>query len=160
MPVVRIKPILYRPRDLAGRMRREIEAAFGRIDRGFSSDFARTCQTWQHQVAWQKSFVQARDWTFTYGTDDEIYTIVTLGARAHVIRARNAKRLAFQVGYTPKTTPHSLDSVTGGKFGDMAYPAQVLHPGHVARKFEDQVADKYRSVWLEWLQGGIRNAVA
>lgn len=104
------------------------------------ADFGVTTQTWKHKP---KFDIDSKEGARVVGTNDEIYQYVDEGTRAHEIRARNAKRLAFRRGYSAKTSPRSISSRAGGGSGDWAYAKVVRHPGTRAREFADTIAKKW-----------------
>ena len=80
--------------------------------------------------------------------NDAAYVWVTLGTRPHRIDPKRAQRLAFQSGYTAKTTPGSLAASSGGKFGPVVYSMGVFHPGVKARDFHVVAFEEIREFAL------------
>lgn len=102
-------------------------------------DFKRTTSTWTKQPNFVQVVIDGNDLIAAAGTDNRIYGYVTRGTRAHIIRPRRAKMLAFRVGYRAKTTPRTLGSRRGGASGAQVYAQLVLHPGTEARQFEEEI---------------------
>jgi hypothetical protein len=72
------------------------------------------------------------------GSSDAVkaFRFVDEGTRAHVITARNAKSLAFNLNYSARTEPIARANVgTGIATGARVYRQSVNHPGTKARKF-------------------------
>lgn len=93
-------------------------------------------------------------------TSDKPYIYVDQGTKPHVIRAKNAKRLAFQAHYTPKTSPRWIGSRAGGPSGPMVYTPQVNHPGFEGRAFGETVAEKWQKELPIVLQRAIDSEVS
>ena len=74
------------------------------------------------------------------------FIYVELGTRPHLIAAKNAPRLAFQVGFVPKTLPGRLVSGMGGTFGSWVFPTQVNHPGTAPRYINRAIVEIVRPV--------------
>jgi hypothetical protein len=77
-------------------------------------------------------------------TDNEVFGYVDAGTKAHTIRPRRAKTLAFKAVYRAKTKPGKLRSQHGGSSGPMVYSRLSKHPGTKARKIVKLVAEKYQ----------------
>ena len=112
------------------------------------ADFEKTTSTWQHQPTFDVMRQRGggygvRFTELTVGTDDEIYGYVDQGTRRHLIRARNARTLAFAAGGTPKTRPNRLLAQAGAKGSTMVFRKQVMHPGTKARNFSKMIQRKH-----------------
>lgn len=57
------------------------------------------------------------------------------GTKPHTIAARNAPRLIFREGFSPKTLPGVIASYPGGTFGALVGARAVRHPGTKPRRF-------------------------
>lgn len=103
--------------------------------------------SWEHKPKMTvKSKATTKAVTITVSVWDQPYIYVTMGTRAHVIRAKHAPRLVFSSGYSAKTSPNSLAGTSGGQFGDIVYAIQVFHPGSAARNFHVVAVEKMAPV--------------
>lgn len=89
-------------------------------------------------------------------TKDERVCIVSVGAKPHIIKARDGGNLAFQSDYVAKTTPSAIPSRPGGKSGEFVYPQQVKHPGFEPRHTERQIADHVRPGFIRLMLDAVR----
>jgi hypothetical protein len=64
------------------------------------------------------------------------------GTKPHIIRARRAPRLRFQVGYVPSTTPKKFTSRRSRRFGPVRRPVAVRHPGTKARGWTELLSKR------------------
>lgn len=73
------------------------------------------------------------------GSDMQVNKFVWLdkGTKPHVIKAKNAPRLAFQTNFKPKTSPNSLASSSGSKSPPWAFAKQINHPGTKPRNWTE-----------------------
>ena len=87
----------------------------------------------------------------------DIWGYVTKGTRPHIIRAKNARTLAFKWGgkgsYSPKTRPGGKFGGPGTSSGPMIFPKRVKHPGSKAREFEKVIAQKNK----KWFSSTMEN---
>lgn len=93
-------------------------------------------------------------------TSDKPYIFVDQGTKPHVIRAKNAKTLAFQAHYSPKTSPRWIGSRAGGPSGPMVYTPEVHHPGTEPRLLSQTVAEKWQKELPIILQRSVDSAVS
>jgi hypothetical protein len=99
-------------------------------------DMLSTTRTWEHKPRFDITVTRDKgDYIVTAGTDDKIYGWVDAGTKAHVIKAKRSKYLAFSSGYTAKTRVGIIGSREGGAFGETQFREQVRHPGFPGRKF-------------------------
>lgn len=115
-------------------------------------DFEVTQQTWDNKAKF--SITKIKDGSKIFTTSDQ-YRFVNDGTRAHFIRPKNARRLAFQPKYKPKTKPKVIGSRQGGSSGQTVYAMQVRHPGTTAREFDKVIADKWNIELPEQMQRAI-----
>jgi hypothetical protein len=102
-----------------------------------AADLLRPTSTWKTTVkANIKRIVDAR----SIEVDNAIYGYVSGGTRPHIIRAKNAKYLAFGSAFTPKTRPGTLTSGSGSRGPVDTFVTQVHHPGTEARDYDEQAA--------------------
>lgn len=120
-----------------------------------------TSRTWKHRPKFHKTVDVARDLVSTIvETDDNIYRFVDQGTRPHIIRPKNKKILAFQPGFTPKTSPGSLTSGGGGRSGVRVVARVVRHPGSKPREFTAKIQEEmdraapriYEQVINQWVR--------
>lgn len=137
------------------------EAAYRRVSRNVRTsrakaievDFNTTTATWSDSPKANVTLIG--DDTATIVMLDDRYTWTNDGTAAHVIRPRNASLLVFQSSYKSKTTGGFIGSRSGGSFGPTVYARSVQHPGTAARKFDQQIADK----WNRLLPGIIERSL-
>ena len=122
----------------AAKMRRQIEKTLDDLAKRATAEYKKTTETWDGHP----DFTVTKDGNFTriVGTESEVYGYVDHGTRPHPIRARAAPNLAFQVGFTPKTTPNVVGSAGGGSYGNFVYAKEVQHPGTEPRNFSKNIA--------------------
>lgn len=124
-------------------------------------DFESTTQTWKGEKPEMVAVIEQGERgpvLFVGAIDDggkgfDKYGWVENGTRPHRIYAgiytgRSTKRvLSFRTGFSPKTFPRIIGSFNGSKFGPLANPAFVNHPGTQPREFSAAIADKRRSLY-------------
>ena len=104
-------------------------------------------KSWQHQPTFQtRKDIRPDKITMTVfpvGPNSDIYTFVDQGTKPHVIEAKNAPRLVFQTGYSPKTLARPARTVSGGgkATGPVVFAKKVQHPGSEAREFSETIAE-------------------
>lgn len=76
------------------------------------------------------------------GTTNTIWVMLNEGTRAHEIRAKNAKRLAFMAGGSPKSVPNQLQAVPGSTGNTQVFAVVVHHPGTEPRRWDKAAAKK------------------
>lgn len=124
---------------------RSLRNAGNRIATRLMNVLKQPTATWVHKPSMSKKVSsKASGLEITITIDDTPYVILSLGARPHWIRARNAKRLRFDPKTTPKTRPNSLQASAGSKSGEVAFAMQVFHPGITARNFPQLAIDKIK----------------
>lgn len=123
-----------------GKLSRVIENALSAAALGVKADFGVTTQTWKHKPRFT---VVRKTGERVISTDDKIYQYVDMGTRAHVIRARGRKPLAFKTGFRAKSTPGKIGSTGGGASGPSVFARVVRHPGTKARRFSETIAKKW-----------------
>lgn len=116
---------------------------------------AKPTGSWRHKP--KMRVAKGRYWRAA-GTDDRIYRFVSDGTRAHAIRARNAKVLAFGPS-RPKTRPGSLNARGGSRKAASVFVKQVNHPGTKARKFDEAAAKKLQRGLKKQMQDAIAKAL-
>lgn len=66
------------------------------------------------------------------------------GTKPHIIRAKNAPRLAFRTGFTAKTKARVIGSGQSSVSGELTRPLVVNHPGTEAREFTQTIMSATR----------------
>lgn len=112
--------------------------------------------SWKHKP--KMRVAKGRYWRAA-GSDDKIYRFVNDGTKAHVIRAKRGKTLAFGPS-KPKTRPGSLTPRAGGRAKQVkTFAKQVNHPGTKARKFDEAAAKKLQRGLKKQMQDAITRAL-
>lgn len=143
-------------------IRLEVLNALRAEGRDVKKEYEKTTKTWRRKPNFEILVdVTAKDASVLVGTDDKIYGYVDFGTRPHLIRARNAPRLAFQTGFDPKTRPGVIGSGPGRRFGPTVHPVAVMHPGGKARKFSETIQKRRRKKFtrrmIKAIQSGAQN---
>lgn len=86
--------------------------------------------------------------------------IADKGSRPHRIVPRNAKRLAFQSDFTPKTQPGQIDSGPGSRGGAWVFSKGVNHPGTKPRYITQTIYRELDKLAPDVLWKHIREALA
>lgn len=133
-----------------------IENAMEGTAKAIKVDLLVTAQTWTHKPTF--TIERPGDYERVISTGSKIYGYVSEGTRPHIIRPRNAQRLAFQTGYKAKTSPNVIASRPGGKFGPTVYSREVKHPGTQARNFTKAIGKKWGREFPRTLQRAIAAA--
>lgn len=81
----------------------------------------------------------------TVTTEDMRWVWTDRGTKPHIIRPRNAKRLAFPSVFTPKSTPNSLKASSGSSGGPTVYAQEVHHPGTEPRHFTEEIHRQFHA---------------
>jgi hypothetical protein len=144
--------------------RRVIADALGDIEKGVLKDFEETTETWKHQVKFEHGIsITARQARAFVETMDEIYRYVNDGTRPHRIPKTGNANLRFKWGgkgsYRAKTKPGRLGSRPGGPNGPVVHRAWVQHPGTDPRKFDEQLAKRWRGLIPRALNSAMSDAV-
>lgn len=119
-------------------------------------DFEKTAATWLHKPAF---VIKEQPTGFLVGTDDEVWTMLDQGTRAHRIVARRVKRLRFASGFTAKTRPGFVGSQAGGSSGGPVFAQEVNHPGTTARAWSKLIAAKYKAQLSRYISKRIKEAM-
>lgn len=106
--------------------------------------YQKTTRTWHTNVNFT---ITKTKFGRSVGTRSRIFTYVDRGTKAHIIRARNAKTLAFATGGWPKTRPNTLASYNGAVGKTNVFAQEVHHPGTEARDFTPAVNRKMQASW-------------
>lgn len=129
-------------------LRNELEDALDEVKSGVLDDFESTVSTWKTPVGFKGQKVITTSGMAVqvqpYGDGAEIWGYVNDGTRAHIIRPRFARSLAFRSGYSSKTRVGRIKSGAGGSSGATVFAQQVMHPGTEARDFTGLIAEKWK----------------
>lgn len=137
------------------RWRKAIENAGNMSSKAVKVDFMVTAATWTHQPNFEIS--RPNDSTWQVSTDDEIYGYVDSGTRAHIIKPKNKRMLAFKGGSRPKTRPGWIGSNKGSSGGGKSIVRpEVHHPGTTAREFAKAIKKKWDEEWPRQIARAIR----
>lgn len=120
-------------------------------------DFQNTVKTWSNKPEFTKEKGSGMLVDFSVKTEDELYAMLSKGTPAHNIPLSPEKK-AFKIksGFTPKTTPGVLNSVTGGAVGeDFVKRSVIQHPGTIAREFDQAALDKWAKPVVDRLQAAM-----
>lgn len=88
----------------------------------------------------------------------EIYSLVSKGAPAHIIRPVKAKVLRFKPGYRAATTPGQIQSRRAYRSGTEITATVVHHPGFQDRSFDSFIANEYEPTFTSDMQDAMNNA--
>lgn len=139
MPKFSMKSI--KPKTTVGNYKatlKAIEAAKIAETEDVVKDFEKTWKTWRHKprvtVRITKDGAETR-------VNDQVWNWLDQGTKPHVIMPRRAKRLRFQLGFTPKTRVGSLSSGGGGSSGPTVFSRGVNHPGTKARGWSELIQE-------------------
>ncbi len=115
-----------------------IENTLDEVAADIQADFNVTTHTWKHRPAFYiRSFTGKRE----IYTTDAIYSYVSHGTQAHVIRPRNARRLHFfRTGFRAKSRPGYIGANQGAAASsDETFARVVHHPGNAARGYDEAI---------------------
>jgi hypothetical protein len=106
-------------------------------------DLQSTVRTWKTKVSFYVVIHKSGgEYAVIAGTNNLIYLFVDHGTKAHPIKPKRSKYLAFQSGYRAKTRPNIIGSQDGGAFGDTIFSKGVKHPGTKRRNFILRIAKR------------------
>lgn len=110
------------------------------------ADFQATVESWSNKPTFDVNLsLEGNVPSIEITTQDEVYGFVDQGTKAHFVGPVNAKALAFQTGYTPKTSPGVIGSTAGGASGPIAFSKGHMVSGIKPRKFSEKITIKWRS---------------
>ena len=134
----------------------------------FIAEFKKVVEDWEHQVefAARKSVTADKIKITVYptGANKDIWKFVTGGTKPHVIRAKNAKTLAFMWGgpgsYQAHTTaPGGYGGPGTVAGGVMHFPKEVQHPGTKARNFEHSIREQEADWFSAFMEAAWKRAI-
>lgn len=127
--------------------------------KGIRTDLQKTTRTWKHKVLFTIKIDKSGGGEVTVYTDNEIYGYVNYGTKPHIIRPRNAKRLAFYTPFKAKTRVRFLGSGNGLRGKNLVLSQEVHHPGTEAREWDVVIAEKWQPVHAAKMKRRIEQAV-
>lgn len=116
-------------------------------------DFEDCVKTWKDKPVFKGKKATESSASIKMWGDKNTWVWTNLGTDPHIITPKRAKRLAFKVPSSPKTTPNRLGSRRGGRGNTQVFAKQVRHPGTKARNFHIVSAEKRQkdlNQKLEW----------
>lgn len=127
--------------------------AYFRAARDMSKELVRlhlvATQTWKSVVVPKTSFTLSGSGFVVMSTsDNEIFSLLTVGAKPHEIVPVNAPALVFPWGgvgsYIAKSQPGTLAARAGSgrNTGDITYRGIVNHPGFPGREYHELIAEE------------------
>lgn len=164
---VRFRTIRRRRVSYAAEIDSEVKGELTEIGREMAKDMERDTRGWKHQPRFgSRSFARAGKFLATvFVFDDEagkIYNFVDEGTKPHDIPKRpGAKKLRFEVPYSPKTTPmRGGRAARGGArrtiFWDWRRKGPIKHPGTVPREFSKLRADEWRKIMSRRIDAAVK----
>ena len=148
-----------------------VKRAFRRAGRDIKPELIRlhavASATWDQRVVPRVTIrATGGNLRITSKVNDELFSLLTIGARPHKIFPVNAPVLVFPWGgpgsYIPKTSPGKLQSSAGsGRFtGPIVYRMFVNHPGFPGREYHELIAKEILPFARKALVREIRREVA
>lgn len=136
-----IKP--RRPVFKAAESARAVTNAMTAIAKNIKVDYDVTTQTWDNRPTVQIAGSGPSERTITVESD--IYAMLEGGTKAHMIRPRRAKVLAFRSPFRSKTVPNQIMSRPGSTGATEVFSKRgVRHPGTKPRNWSKVIAAKWR----------------
>jgi hypothetical protein len=154
---MKLKVIVSAPKSVidAKKLTRAAEAQLDASAKEASDLLTKPTANWNHKPKMRT--VKGRLWRAA-GTNDKIYRFVNDGTRAHAIRAKGGKMLAFGPS-RPKTRPGSLTPRAGSRKQASTFVKQVNHPGTKPREFDKAAAKKLQRTLKKQMQDAITKAL-
>jgi len=137
--------------------KRAIGNALTGAAKGAKADFGVTTRTWDHHPEFRIS--TPSEFVREVSTDDEIYSMLNEGTKAHDIRPKRARFLVFQTPFRSKTVPNDIRSRKGSKVGTTVRAKVVRHPGTAARNWTKVIKAKWDKQLPVLLQRAIDSTV-
>ena len=146
---------LFDPHGLLAALEAEVDSvASGMID-----DYEEITATWDHTVEFETLKETKDELTVIVATNDEIFGYVNNGTAPHIIEPRPDnphQKLFFEQNYARKTSPRTIGSFSGGKYGPMVVSEGVYHPGNPPFEFDQAVS----AFWQPVLQKRVQAVLA
>lgn len=135
MAFVKVKAII--PKKLPFPKSPQVRAAISEVldirAEAVLKDHQKTAATWRKKPDF--TIRKLNQYARVIGTKDKVWNWLDAGTRAHLIRAKNAKRLSFRVPFRAKTRPNFIGSSGGSTGNTRVFPLVVHHPGTQARNW-------------------------
>lgn len=164
MTRILVRKILPRTQELFNRAKveSELRSALNELKDGMVEDFESTVSTWSNKPSFTGRVILGAS-TFSVnvkasGDGADIWNMLNVGTRAHLIRPRNARSLSFRSGYRAKTRPGRIRSSSGGASGPSVFAQAVQHPGTEAREWTKAIGDKWKPEFKPLMDNAIRRA--
>lgn len=154
---ITIKAILPKRINYTAAIKASLDAMFRRVGHRLRSELLQPTANWKNKPQFQIRLFE--NGVLVY-TEDEHYVWTNNGTNPHQITARNVPRLAFQKNWRASTSPRSLNSGIGMKYGSWRRPYSVMHPGTAARYFTEVVAAMEELRWPQEVQDAISKGSA
>lgn len=159
MPVafVPIKPKAFKSDAFVKEVTREATKAKD----GMHNDYKKGVSSWTTKVDFNAELIvnPSGGVSITVDVDNEIYTFVHDGTKAHTIKPKKpGGKLRFQGTYTAKTTPGIIQSKSGGPSGEFVYRNIVQHPGTKGRNFTKLIMKKWKPFFQRSMKRALENA--
>jgi hypothetical protein len=123
-------------------------------------DFIATTLTWKRRPDF--TITESKD-AVVIGTDNDIWFMLNVGTRPHVIRIKYAKWLRFRWDgfgtFRAKTVPRQFRSNKGYVGKRLNFRKSVRHPGTKAREYTDAAREKYEKLLPVIMQRAIDSAI-
>jgi hypothetical protein len=125
-------------------LQKELRAVVEDTSTDLKAYFEKVTKDWTHKVKFRRkmkvSAVLIEGTVQAVGQHRKIWLYVDQGTKAHIIRAKNGRALAFQLNYDPRTRPGAGNTPpqsggAGKSSGDRVFAKVVRHPGTKARQF-------------------------
>lgn len=141
-------------------LRQEVRNALDRTATFMRQAFQKTTQYWETRVEWEEKVSTAGGMaSASIQTDSELYYLIDVGAREHVITARRFPTLVWRTDYSAKTAPGELYSTPSSRGDDYRRESSVVHPGFKARDFEGQVEELTEPFFTDQIRIALNNFV-
>lgn len=140
MPAQVIKP--KKPVFNAAQSERVIQNTLTAIAKDIKIDFDVTTQSWKHRPTTQ--IASPSPYERTIAPDSDIYAMLDVGTKPHMIRPKRGKVLRFMSPFRSKTLPNQIMSRAGSVGSNEVFSRGVRHPGTKPRNWSKVIAAKWR----------------
>jgi hypothetical protein len=147
--VILPKSSVFKPRETE----RAIQNALTASAKAIKVDLALPAATWSHKP--KITISTPSQYTREIAVEDEVYAMLDEGTKAHQIKPRRGKVLAFLTPFRPKTIPNQLRSNKGSKGNVTVFSKGVRHPGTKARNWLQVAKKKWDKEFPTTLQRAI-----
>lgn len=143
MPQLKLTAITPKHLPSTAEYMRAIENTIDQTGNLILRDLQSTVRTWKTKVSFYVVIHKSGgEYAVIAGTNNLIYLFVDHGTKAHPIKPKRSKYLAFQSGYRAKTRVGIIGSNEGGAFGETQFAQSVKHPGFKGREFILRIAKR------------------